>query len=309
MIDERLSYSRLYSYAKCKQLYTYQYLQKLQPAPSTVSVENWMPRQRGTLIHGGLEAGFLGRDVRGGVEAAALKITRDGLDTVKSEALESIKEECAIIAQDGLDFLPVSDWEPLVYRGRPMVEAYLSAPLPGWKEFCGFADVVARHKPTGRVMIIDHKTRVRFQTPDQEQLALQFILYAHALETMGIKTDGCMVFQIKPELPKGKPRKHRVDDGGIDAPRESIDGRFSTIPTFHSRGYIEQLWKGFQKQALEMSHFKEAYSYPQISGFSCNGCDFKKLCQAELNDMDADYIRANNYIIRDRKPATPLVVV
>jgi hypothetical protein len=39
-----------------------------------------------------------------------------------------------------------------------------------------------------------------------------------------------------------------------------------------------------------------------MSGFNCNGCEFRTLCEAEIRGLDAKFIRKKDYEIRDENP-------
>ena len=57
--QEALSYSRSYTYQKCKQSYKYKYLDKIKVAPKDQIFESWERMVRGQLIHAAMEAAFL----------------------------------------------------------------------------------------------------------------------------------------------------------------------------------------------------------------------------------------------------------
>jgi hypothetical protein len=313
--NERLSYSRYYLYTKCRKAYEYQYIQKLTPAAGTVPPEAWIKRGRGILIHGACEAGLAGRPLADGINEQIVELEfppRGGPGRPDLAATaRTIAAECEQVAQDLLDWLPANDFEPLVVNGKLGLELELSCPVTGWKDFMGYADLVVRHKPTGRVFVGDYKSTERFKSPESEVFRVQMILYAYALRQMGVKVDGALIVQLKPELPKGKPRKVRIDEGGIDAPRESADGRFQLTPTRYSDTYVDNVWSNFDRVAAEMAQFEASRSsYIQMSDFSCGFCDYSALCSAELNDMDADWVRKNKFTQRSyTKRSTQLNVV
>jgi CRISPR/Cas system-associated exonuclease Cas4 (RecB family) len=311
--SENLSYSRAWLYKKCKRAYAYQYLERLSPARGTVSIENWIDRGRGILIHAGLESGLVGRDIAQGIAQEIAEIAAGQYggepDPERAAAARGIADECAQIAQDVLDWLPAGDFEPITIAGKPAVEACLTAPISGFKQFIGFTDVVLRHKPTGRTFVADYKTTTRFKGAEGEIFRLQMILYLYALKQMGIHVDGALIIQIKPTLPKGKPRKIRVDEGGVDAPRESVDGRFQITPTLYSATYVQKVWEQFDRQAADMAKLTVDTAYANVDDFACSGCDFRDLCMAELNGGDVEWIRANKFNQRGGQKRSSLNVV
>ncbi len=311
VLNERLSNSRTFVYGKCRKAYAFQYCDKLSPAPGTVSADKWLKRGRGILIHAGCEAGWRGRALADGIEDELRELENKG-HTDWAEAGRGVASECAQVAQDLLDWMPMKDFEPLMVNGQLGVEVELSCPVPGFKDFVAYADLVVKHKSSGRVFISDYKSTERFKSPESERFRMQLILYAYALKHMGIKVDGALIWQCKPELPRGKPRNIRIDEGGIEGPRDSVDGRFRMTPTFYPESYIENVWRNFEKTALEMSQFDASKgAYIEMNDFSCQGCDFLRLCQAELSGADVDWVRNTQFLQRGQhtKRSTQLNIV
>ena len=298
--NDRLSNSRAYTFFKCPQLYTYQYIEKLYPRPGTVSVENWLPRQRGTILHGALEYAILGKDTEAGARQAFEEVCnpsfpRQPAGPAQREALEALMPELVQVAKNAAEFLQIEDWEPLIFNGKPMVEIEVSHPIAGFKDFMGYVDIVMRHKPTGRVYAADWKSVTRFASPEDEVYRGQLLLYAKCLKHMGVHIDGAAIIQLKPELAKRATRKLRVDSGSIDGPRESECGKFMFTPTLYSEEYINNYFASFERTAQAMARFKPEEAYVNMGGFQCSGCDYKSLCQATLQGQDAEYIRNTKY--------------
>lgn len=296
-MSEKLSYSRAYTHQKCKKLYDFQYLQRLKPLSKMVHTESWLRMMSGVSIHAALESCFLGEPMQAGLdEVMQEQKNLQGIDADKLKLLLEMQSECIQVASDFASWLPVSDWEPLTHNGKPMVEAELSAPIAGWGAFTGYADLVARHIPTGRVLVLDYKTRNKFYAEGDDVYSQQFALYQYALKHMGIACDGSLLCEIKPEVPKSVRRKPTPDPGGIDGSRLSADGRFRTECTYRSETYINQVWADFEKQALVMAAFDPARdSYTNMSAFNCKTCPYLKLCQAELQGAALDDLRHDCY--------------
>jgi hypothetical protein len=293
--DEYLSNSRSYVFNNCKKMFDYKYVQRIRPAAKGMHFDSWERMLRGVVIHAGIEAGFLGEDVAAAVRTACAKERAKGLSQEQQNALLVLQNESPIVCQNLLDWLPASDWEPVTYRGRPMVEARLEWPLAGWKGFLGFADLVAKHKPTGRVMVLDWKTRESFEEQDLDIFNTQFLLYSYVLDKMGVEIHGSLLVEAKPTPPKRAPRTVRDDIGGIDGVRISTDGRFRSTPTFRSRTYLENGWKDFEVQARQIADFRPEQAYRSMSGFKCKTCEFKQLCQGQLNNYDVAHIAGKSY--------------
>lgn len=294
--NEYLSNSRTYMFDKCRKAYAYKYVERIKPATKTMYFDSWLRMVRGIIIHAGVEAGFLGKDVHAAIRTKCSQEKAKGLSKEQLDALVVLYNECPIVVQNLLDWLPAKDWEPVMYRGRPMVEARLEwAALPGWKGFQGFADLVAKHKPTGRTLVLDWKTRETFEGDDVDRFNMQFLLYSYVLNQMGVQVDGSLLVEAKPTPPKRAPRVHHDDMGGVDGVRISHDGRFRSTPTFRSREYLEAGWKDFAVKAQVIASVQDHEIYRSMSGFNCKSCEFQKLCQAQLGGYDVEHVMNTGY--------------
>lgn len=313
--DQRLSNSRAYTFFKCPQLYTYQYIEKLYPKAGTVSVDNWLPRQRGTVLHGALEYAILGKSIDDGAWQAFKEICepefpRQPAGPEQRAALNEIVPELIQVAKNAAEFLRIEEWEPVLYNGKPMVEVEVSHPIAGFKDFMGYVDIVMRHKPTGRVFLSDWKSVTRFANPEDEVYRGQMLLYAKCLKRMGVHIDGAAIIQLKPELAKRATRKLRIDSGSIDGPRESEDGKFMFTPTLYSDTYIDNYFASFERTAQAMARFKPEEAYVNMSGFNCQHCDYRALCAAQLRGDDVEYIRSTKFTssLDNRRPALKVLL-
>ncbi len=302
--NERLSNSRSYSFNKCRKLYDYRYRQGMQVKPRDMWLDSWTRMHRGVLIHAGFEAGFQQLDILSGVTAAADEEKAKGMSDEQLLLHPNLITESTQVAKDAMAWLPASDWEPVRYNDEPMVEAELTAELPGWQSFLGYADLVARHKPTGRVLLIDYKTRMRFEGDDEDKWNAQFAAYSYCLGRMGVVVDGSLLFEIKPVLPKRPPRFERIDSGSLDGVRLSNDGRFRTTTTFRSQTFLRNYWEDFSRQAKVIANVKDEEIYRNMSSFTCKDCSYERLCMGELSGHDTEFIEANRYTKRSQALAT-----
>lgn len=292
---EFLSNSRIYMFNKCRQAYQYKYKDLIKPAAKGMYLDSWKRMLRGVMIHAGIEAGFLGHSVEDAIRTTAAKERAKGLTNEQKFELTKMEAESPLVCKALLDWLPASDWEPIMYRNKPMVEARLEIGLPGWKGFLGFADLVARHKPSGRVCVLDWKTRETFEADDVDVFNTQFLLYSYVLAQMGVEVHGSLLVEAKPVPPKRKPRIVREDVGGIDSVRVSADGRFRSIPTFRSPAYLAAGWADFCKQALVIAAARDEDIYRNMGAFSCKSCEFRHICQAELQGYDVQHVLDTGY--------------
>ena len=293
--NEFLSNSRTYNWDKCRKAYAFKYADKIRPAAKGMFLDSWKRMLRGVMIHAGIEAGFLGGDIRAAIRTCAAQERAKGLTQEQKNELLVMENESPTVCKSLLDWLPASDWEPITYRGKPMVEARLEWSLPGWKGFLGYADLVAKHKPTGRIMVLDWKTRETFEADDVDRFNMQFLLYSYVLMQLGVQVDGSLLVEAKPTPPKRAPKLIREDIGGVDGVRLSPDGRFRSIPTFRSRSYLEAGWADFCVKANVIATVRDEDIYRNISAFNCKSCEFQKLCQAELNGHDVEHIANTSF--------------
>lgn len=293
--DEFLSNSRMYMYGKCRKAYAYKYHQKIKPAAKGMYIDSWKRMLRGVMIHAGIEAGFLGQSVADAIRTCCAKERAKGLTNEQLVELAKMEIDSPVVCKNLLDWLPASDWEPIMHNGRPMVEARLEWSLPGWKGFLGFADLVARHKPTGRVMVLDWKTRETFEADDVDRYNMQFLLYSYVLNKMGVEVHGSLLVEAKPTPPRRASKIIREDVGGVSGVRISADGRFRSIPTFRSPAYLAAGWADFCVQARVIASVRSEEIYRNISAFTCKSCEFNHLCQAELNGYDVEHVLSSGY--------------
>ncbi len=299
MENEYLSFSRAYTFNKCKKAFQFKYLEKVQPRPETVWLDSWERMQRGTMIHACMEAGFLGKDLATYVKQSVYErgAKYGGFSDAQEEIMPGMFEDSIAVAQAALEWLGVDEWEPYVHDGAPMVESRLELPLPGWKGFLGFADLVARHRPTGSVFVVDYKTRASFERDDVDRFNGQFALYQKALGEIGVPVVGSLLFEIKPTPPKRAPRLARVDSGSVSSVRLSEDGRFRLTPTLRSQEFIDNYWDDFKRQALAIAHMTADEAYRSMNSFNCASCEYERLCQGDLRGDDLTTILARHYTV------------
>lgn len=296
---EYLSHSRAYTYAKCRKAFAYKYLDKVKPLPGTMHLDSWERMQRGILIHAGMEGGMLHQDhakyILNTVDEQRRKY---GYSAEQEQRLPEMIADSTIVAETALAWLPASDWEAVTGPdGKPMVEYELKLDLPGWKGFIGYADLVARYKPTGAQYVLDYKARASFEREDMDRYNSQFALYQKALEQLGVPVVGSVLFEIKPTPPARAPRVVRVDDGGLTSVRISTDGRFRLTPTLRSRDFIANYWEDFKVQALAIAGMKADEAYRSMNGFNCSYCEYEKLCMGELRGDDVESILSRHYSV------------
>jgi hypothetical protein len=294
---ESVSNSRAFCWLKCKMLYSLKYILRLRPLPKSMHFESWQRMFRGTVLHAGFEAALLRKDYKQYIQDEIDSESAKDLTLEQREALAEIQESSLIIVENLIDWLPIADFEPVMHEGRPLVEFQLTAPLEGWPGgFNGFLDGVVRHIPSGRVCLIDWKSKQTFGAEGGEYFQVQLPLYLYALKSMGILSlNQFALIEVKSTPPKRKP-KFREDSGTFDGVRVSSDGQFRWSPRSISDAEIDNNYAQFAKMALSMSRFTPEYAYMSRSEFNCKTCEYNVYCSTKLQNGDVPYILKNNYI-------------
>ena len=290
------SNSQSYTWAKCPKQYAYKYVVGLKPLARDMREESWLRMGCGIIGHGGMEYGMLGMSIDAGVRAKAAELCAQNVPQEFKDALLAQVADISALAQSAAAWLPISDWEPIQRNGAPMVEARLELPLPApWAGLVGYADMVARHKPSGRIMVVDYKFRGKFEAEDSDRYNRQFALYQHALNLAGIECHGSLLFEIKTPAPKRVPKTTHDDFGSIDAPRTQAEGRFRTTPTFRSAKYVAALYADTVKEATAAAACTLANAYRNLNAFNCKDCAYLRICQAELTGEDTEDVIQSDF--------------
>lgn len=303
MYEEALSFSRRYTWLSCRQKYKFQYIDRLKTKPSDMPTEVWQNFCRGTLIHKGMEIAFRGEEWAKGLLEVYEREERGGMTDERREMLPDMSKSAKLVADAALDFLQWRDWEPLVdASGVQMIEYKLTAPLPGFPGgFLGYADLVARHKPTNTTWVIDYKSRSNFAADDSGKYDLQLAAYQQCLRKQGINVTGTALLEVKPEPPKRKPRYQREDTGSFLGVRQSVDGRIRWTPTFRPPELLDSLWANLEREAASIwkAQRDPAEIFVNTSAFNCGSCKYSRLCMAKLNGEDAEHVQNASFEVTE----------
>lgn len=220
--DFIISYSQIRSFLKCPQKWNFAFINELAPR-----IEN-PALTKGTLIHNGLEAAWLGAFKSGEKDrkkqwVAAIKAMKKAIENTLYDYLDDttlMEEEEALVietAQISLDVCRKAfaelfkKYEPLVIEGIPLVEYEFKIPVKRGMYFVGKIDLVAKERGTNKIWLMDYKTTKAFQPSENQQYNLQKKLYKYALNELAINTVGSIIYQIWHEPPNApalnKPNK------------------------------------------------------------------------------------------------------
>lgn len=328
-----LSYSQLGEWLACRYRWKLGYVNLLKRKVMRPSIV------LGSIVHQGLEAGYLGEPIPEAIEEA---INQQGLDLDEDE-WNIIFEQAFMITRRGLSSFPMGEygrWEIAKYNDKPAVELHLEVPLPGWDGFQAYIDVVLKDKVNGGLWVVDHKVRSQFTPETAEETNIQMAIYQYILGYHGISTIGGMTHQIlnqpmaKPKLNKdGKMSKAMIKcdwptyrsaliENGLDPDdyidmAEKLKGEMTRITMTHRTDYeINSIW---QNVVLPVSRdIRETHDQFGLSSFRnklpggtelprvmnhmvCNGCLYRDLCLGDLRGADVEFITRTNFEPKQRR--------
>lgn len=138
-------------------------------------------------------------------------------------------------------------------------------------------DAVFKHKPTGKIYVVDHKFLYRFYQDRVFPILPQMLRYTHALRLLDYPVHGYiynMISTDKRAQPQNRFKRHVVD-----------------FTEAHERK-IKQVWEEQHHIMLEIVEEKmspimwEFNAMRNMSSFSCANCPFLELCIAELEGQN-----------------------
>lgn len=213
------------------------------------SARQYRAPNRGSAIHVGCAALLLSQNVRDEVQIWAEGVHKEineweSLGWMEGEEdhgmIDSLIEPSIDICHRWWDWLDYdTNWETICDDAGPIVERAFMCDLPPFRGFMGVVDWVARHKPTDRVFVIDHKTRQQMRPPEVEETNLQKAIYQYMLRQNGIETDGSAIMQIWHEPPR--------------QPKVNKDGQLS-------RAKIRTTWESYAKAVLDAGFDVDSYA-------------------------------------------------
>lgn len=305
------SYSKLKDWKWCRQLYYYRHVEGLRPRKKS------NPLYMGSMLHDMLEVFNKGGEWR--IILGDYKRRFEKLFIIEQEDLGDIVESAERIMEGY-----IKKW------GEPFPFITIEEKMTGIKFIRGTdltikTDGVIEDKGQ---WLIEHKSTKRF-SPDQLSLFNpQGILYLWGLRQRGIKVKGILWDYIRTK----PPTIPRVLKDGTVSRKQSIDTNYDTyLNTILTSGndaadYVDFLDmlknKGevfyrrtllvipeptiklviddLKQTAIEISRL-QYYPTRNINTITCRGCQFRRVCEAVLNNLDADFIKKKDFKIREVK--------
>jgi hypothetical protein len=184
----------------------------------------------------------------------------------------------------------------------------------------------------GRRFLVDHKFHKTLPSPQDRFSDIQTVLYfwvwnqTHSKEDQldGVIWDyGRMKAPTVPEVLKNGQLTKRanidtdahtyletIKANGLD-PTDyvdilaSLDGKertfFERVPLpAPAKALVTQVVEDARNSAVIFKTLSKAGITPRnMSGFNCNTCDYRSVCEAELRGLDADFVRKRDYTVEE----------
>lgn len=248
-------------------------------------------------------------------------------------AQEQVLTDAKAVFTQALGEFDLDRWEVLtVYKDGeaiPALELHFVVPCAGSKGLHGYIDAILRERKTGHVWCTDYKFRKSLSPDEEEETNIQNAVYTHACKKMGINITGTMTWQhvntpaSNPAILKsGTVSRSKIKttwahyeafcrDRGIDPEpyRAEMEEKLADIewyrPTFEYRN--DQTVKNMWNQIIVPATYavKSAYTKAKkgknprnLYPWNCKMCQYKDLCQAELRNHDAEFLRKSEYVHR-----------
>lgn len=237
---------------------------------------------------------------------------------------------CEVFAQALQEFNPLK-YEVLTLQKNgeliPALELHFRVPCPPTKGLHGYIDAILKDKETGFMWCTDYKFRKSLSPDEDEAFNIQNAVYSYACAKMKIEITGTMTWQHL-NTPAADPTilkngtisrakikttwKHYerfcVEHGQdpqdyyleMEEKLRDIEWFRSTLE-YRNSETIDRIWKDCvipAAKAVKTAHGQKAINFRSLYPWNCKICQYQSLCQAELRNHDADFVRQNEYTVR-----------
>ena len=211
----------------------------------------------------------------------------------------------------------------------PALELHFCIPCTASKGMHGYIDAILRDRETGHIWCTDYKFRKSLSPDDEEITNIQNAVYTRACMKMGLRITGTMTWQhsntpaAEPALNKngtvsrakirttwdkyfGFCVEHNIDP---EPYREEMQEKLADIEWFRAtyevrnEKFVDNVWEQVVvplARAVRSEYKKPKHSRYMYPWNCFHTCQYKDLCQAELREHDADFLRESEYTKRDR---------
>lgn len=245
---------------------------------------------------------------------------------------QMLLDATSVFAQALQEFDPLKYEVVTVVKNKeriPALELHFKVPCAPTKGLHGYIDAILRDKETGFVWCTDYKFRKSLSPDEDESFNIQNAVYTYACRCMGVDITGTMTWQhintpaADPQLLKTGAisrakikttwehyarfcEEHGEDPNNyIEEMKEKLDENEWFRPTYEYRNdetvinILNQCVYPVAKQIKTAMGTKSPRNYRSLYPWNCKMCQYADLCQAELRNHDADYLRKTQYVKRD----------
>lgn len=301
----RVSNSKVKTYRRCPKSYEFKYVMKLEPRLKKVQLE------RGSWIHELLEFWYRGDDWR----ALHRRRTQQFYELFEEdrEELGDLPSECLRIFRSYIRYWKQED------KHFNVIDTELDEiiTLPNGLELHVIIDLIMEDRRTKLLWIFDHKSRANFASSDSMLLDPQLTNYFDAATIMGYTPLGGVVYnEIRTKAPAIPALTAKT---GQLTRRKNIDtDSYTYMSAIKSHGFevedyeeilrhiarneherffrriklpkdppmLRIMRRELVQSAREIATAERRVSYPRTFDRSCDWCDFKNLCIAQLHGGD-----------------------
>ena len=305
----KVSQSKVKTYRKCRQAYTFKYVHKLKRKAKS------RPLQFGSMVHEMLERHANADDPMDYLTELEGDVATMKLFASERDTFGDIIEDARYIIADYLDHWDEDDLIFARKKGESAEFQFEIELLPDviWN---GFFDGIVQTKNKLR-WLLEHKTFSRKPNDDERWRNLQSVTYFKANDILGWKPlDGCLWDYVKSKPParpgilqNGDLSQKRIDtlpsvvyqmieDRGEEADKypqlikmaEANRGQyFDRVHTPVNAEVSAFVFEGFVDTVKDMvdNHGKSA---EMNIDKHCGWCDYESICRARLQGLDVDYV-------------------
>lgn len=265
------------------------------------------------------------------IEFDAYVVTTPLLDEEIPDMEQTLVDAESVFCQAFEEFEP---WKyeviTLCNKGRPIpaLELHFKVPCPPTKGLHGYIDAILKDRETGFVWCTDYKFRKSLSPDEDEAFNIQNAVYSYACQKMGIDITGTMTWQhvntpaSDPTILKdGKISRAKIKttwrhyeefcvNHGQDPADYYIEMEeklrdiewFRATLEYRNPETIDRIWKEcvipVAKQ-VKAAHGKKSNNFRSMYPWNCRvGCPYQSICQAELRNHDAEFLRKSEYVHR-----------
>lgn len=277
----QISQSEVDSYLNCRRKHWYAFGEPTAVGRGIEPLHHGQSLTRGNIGHGVLEL-YYKCIMEGYKHKEAYEEALASLSGLMADAnkVQYVIELTPILARYFLTYEDdLREWEPLA------IEQEFKFEIPNSELIFPFkVDGIFRHKPSGRMLIWDHKFLWNYYKPKSMMIMPQLAKYAFALEAMGYDISDGMYNMISTR-PNSKEPFRRAHLGL---------GKHQSKKRQFFKEQIQTMQEIVAVKNLEPEKWLER-SVRQASSFNCTNCQFLDLCIDDLNQVPGRALTIENF--------------